>query len=172
MEIETKYRGLAAATAMLVAGLALAGCGDDDNDSGSDGDPGYGAPETEETDGAAEGVELALADTTLGQVIADADGMTLYLFTPDEGGESTCYDECAEAWPPLTGEGDASVAEGLDESLVGSVERDDGSMQVTYNSHPLYYWANDVAPGDVTGQGVNDVWYVLDAEGNAVTEMP
>ena len=167
MRTRSRLRGATAATALLAA-LAMAGCGDSDSDS-DPGGGGYGAPD-ETTTGATASVELTLADTDLGEVLADGEGMTLYLFTEDSGGTSTCYDDCAAAWPPLTVEDRAAVSGGLDEGLVGSIERDDGTTQVTYNGHPLYYWANDTAPGDVNGQGVNDVWYVVDAEGNAVTE--
>jgi hypothetical protein len=86
--------------------------------------------------------------------------MTLYLFTQDSEGESTCYDDCAEAWPPLTVEGSPTIPEGLPGEFT-TVERDDGSMQVAYNGMPLYYWQGDEQPGDTTGQGVNDVWFVV-----------
>ncbi|GAB3651386.1 COG4315 family predicted lipoprotein [Glycomyces tarimensis] len=166
MRTTSTRRGARAATVLLTASLALAGCGD--SDSGSDPGSGYGAPETDTE--APAGAALALSDTSLGPVLADADGMTLYLFTADEGGTPTCYDDCAAAWPPLLTDGEVAVGEDLDESLAGSVAREDGTMQVTYNSHPLYYWAADTEPGDVDGQGVNDLWYVVDAEGNAVIE--
>lgn len=95
-----------------------------------------------------------------GVILTDDEGMTLYLFTQDSEGESTCYDDCAEAWPPLTVEGSVSVPDGLP-GEVGTTERRDGSMQVTYNGMPLYYFANDQQPGDATGQGANDVWFVV-----------
>ncbi|GAB3232870.1 hypothetical protein GCM10027447_28920 [Glycomyces halotolerans] len=182
----TKHR-LHAATgsAALAAALALTACGGDDEDA----DPGsrYGAPETDtetptdaattedDAGGAGSTVdELGLAETDLGEVVVDGEEMTVYLFTEDAGGTPTCYEQCAENWPPLLAEddGEVEVGDGLDESLVGRVEREDGSMQVTYNEHPLYFWVDDAAPGDINGQGVNNVWYVLDAEGNAITEMP
>jgi predicted lipoprotein with Yx(FWY)xxD motif len=91
----------------------------------------------------------------------------LYLFTPDNQGEPTCYDTCADNWPAL--EGAALAGDGVDESLLGTTTRTDGSIQATYNGWPLYYFAGDPAAGDTNGQGLNDVWWVIDATGNAVS---
>ncbi len=113
-------------------------------------------------------VGLALrSDPSLGDHVVDGDGRTLYLFTPDDQGASTCVDGCAENWPPLLADGDVSVAEGLDASLVGTVDRPDGTSQVTYGGWPLYTFVRDAEPGATTGQGVNDVWFVVGADGTA-----
>jgi predicted lipoprotein with Yx(FWY)xxD motif len=98
-----------------------------------------------------------------GVILTNGEGMTLYRFTQDEDGESTCYDQCAEAWPPLTVEESMSIPDGLPGEFE-TTERRDGSMQVTYNEMPLYYFANDEEPGDTNGQGVNDVWFVVNPE--------
>lgn len=95
--------------------------------------------------------------------LVDGEGRSLYLFLPDEQGESTCYDQCAENWPPL--EGEVEPGEGVDPALVGSIARDDGTNQVTYNGWPLYYFAADFEPGETNGQGLNDVWFLVTAEG-------
>lgn len=115
---------------------------------------------------AVSGPSLTLASSDLGDILVDASGKTLYLFMPDAQGESTCYDQCEAAWPPLTGQ--VSAGDGVDASLLGTVPRTDGSIQVTYNGWPLYSFAADSAPGDTNGQGVNDVWFVVDAAGEAV----
>lgn len=115
---------------------------------------------------AAAGAEIKLADSSLGQIIVDAEGKTLYMFTPDEAGTPTCYDDCATAWPPLTGE--ATAGAGLDASKLTVVDRTDGSKQVKYGNWPLYYFANDAAAGDVNGQGLNDKWYVVGADGEPI----
>jgi predicted lipoprotein with Yx(FWY)xxD motif len=89
------------------------------------------------------------------------DGRTLYTFAPDQGGSvSTCYDECAEEWPPLTiAEGEQPApGEGVP-GLLGTTTRDDGSIQVTYDSWPLYYYHDDASPGDANGQGIEDIWF-------------
>ncbi len=109
---------------------------------------------------------LAAAESDLGTIIVDGDGNTLYLFTPDNQGDSVCYDQCAEAWPPLTGI--VTAGNGLDDTLFGTAPRTDGDDQVTYNGWPLYYFVQDTGPGDTNGQGVNNVWYVLDAAGNGI----
>ena len=88
------------------------------------------------------------------------------MFTPDEAGTPTCYDQCATAWPPLTGE--VTAGTGLDASKLTVVDRTDGSKQVKYGNWPLYYFANDVAAGDVNGQGLNDKWYVVGADGEPI----
>ena len=95
-----------------------------------------------------------------GVILTDAEGMTLYLFTQDKAGESVCYGDCAEAWPPLVVDGSPNIPDGLPGKF-DTTERRDGSMQVTYGGMPLYYFVSDTAPGDATGQGVNDVWFVV-----------
>jgi predicted lipoprotein with Yx(FWY)xxD motif len=124
-----------------------------------------GGSSTEPADDAA-GAGIALATSDLGEIIVDEAGTTLYLFVPDAQGESTCYDECEATWPILP-EVD-SVGAGLDESLLDTTTRSNGDVQATYNGWPLYYFAGDAAPGDVNGQGINDVWWVVDATGAAV----
>ncbi len=129
--------------------------------------PATTAGETTTTAAAAAGEELALATTDLGDIITDSEGRTLYLFMPDEQGDPTCYDTCAENWPALTAEVSAGV--GLDAALMGTATRTDGGVQVTYNGWPLYYFAGDSAPGDINGQGVNEIWWVVGADGEAIT---
>ncbi len=127
----------------------------------------YAVPDTAPADDAAAGnAALAVADTELGEILVDADGMTLYVFLPDAQGASTCYDDCAANWPPFVGE--PTAAEGIDEALLGTTERDDGEIQVTYNGWPLYYFAADSAPGDLNGQGVGENWFVVDPSGEVV----
>ena len=101
-----------------------------------------------------------------GTILADRSGRTLYLFDPDDPGVSNCNGTCALNWPPfLTGRDPVDIG-GVDTGLLGTTERADGYTQVTYNGFPLYYWWNDVVPGDTNGQAVGDVWWVLDANGN------
>jgi predicted lipoprotein with Yx(FWY)xxD motif len=111
---------------------------------------------------------VMVADSDLGEILVDGEGRTLYLFTPDEAGEPTCYDACAEAWPPLLAEGEITVGEGLDDSDYSTATRTDGGEQVKVGTWPLYYFANDAAPGDTNGQGLNNVWYVVSPEGEAI----
>ena len=117
------------------------------------------------TEGAAT-VTVATSDE-YGEYLTDADGVTLYLFTNDEGGESVCYDGCAQTWPPLTVEGTPTGGEGVSAEL-GTTERRDGSVQVTAGDWPLYYYAADESPGDTNGQGVGGVWYLVSPDGSAI----
>jgi predicted lipoprotein with Yx(FWY)xxD motif len=174
-----------------MAMIVLAGCGGGDvggTDAG--GDTGT-ATESEDTatpseDATADEEEPAsgsdtagredaavqLGETSLGDVLVDAEGLTLYMFDKDTEGISTCYEDCAVAWPPLLVEGEPAVGEGLDESLVTTVPRDDGTMQVKYGDWPLYYWKDDKAPGDVLGQAVGEVWWVVGADGQPIRTAP
>jgi predicted lipoprotein with Yx(FWY)xxD motif len=123
-----------------------------------------------EAPAAAGGTAVALGeDDALGSILVDDKGMTLYLFTKDSPNTTVCYEKCAVAWPPLLTTGDPVAGEGVDASLLGTTNRTDGTVQVTYNGWPLYYYEKDKAPGDVTGQDVGGVWYVVSAEGNQVT---
>ena len=102
----------------------------------------------------------------LGPILVDADGLTLYLFTRDEPGVSNCSGGCADRWPPL-GAGDAlAAADGVDEALLGVIQRSDGSSQVSYNGWPLYYFVSDLAPDDVTGHEVGGVWFAVTPAGD------
>ena len=101
---------------------------------------------------------VAVGDSSLGQILVDAKGMSLYMFDKDEPDKSNCYEGCAVKWPPLlVNAGEQPVAgEGVTAKL-GVTERTDGTYQVTANGWPLYYWFKDVNPGDVLGQAVGDV---------------
>ncbi|HEX6257820.1 MAG TPA: hypothetical protein VFZ70_18575, partial [Euzebyales bacterium] len=114
------------------------------------------------------GGAIEVTDSDLGEILVDGEGMTLYVFDNDTDGNSTCYDDCEANWPAFTG--DVSAGDGVDDGLLGSSERDDGTMQVTYDGQPLYYFAGDQAPGDLNGQAVGDIWWVVDPDGQKITE--
>ena len=92
------------------------------------------------------------------------------MFLQDTGDTSTCTGDCAATWPALVAKGEvkAGGGGGVDESLLGTSARDDGTMQVTYNGHPLYYFSGDQAPGDTNGQGIGDIWFVVSPAGDAI----
>lgn len=116
------------------------------------------------------GPVVTLGSTDLGQILIDGRGRTLYLYTPDGKNKSACYGECATLWPPLmTTTGKARAAHGVKQSLLGVAKRKDGKSQVTYAGHPLYFFAQDNDPGDVNGQGLQNIWYALSATGAKVT---
>jgi predicted lipoprotein with Yx(FWY)xxD motif len=132
--------------------------------------PASEAPASEAPSGGKTITELKVADSSLGQIITDGAGMTLYGFTPDEAGTPTCYDDCATAWPPGLADDPTSVTvgAGLDASKLTTVDRTDGGKQLKYGTWTLYYFANDAAAGDVKGQGLNDVWYVIAPSGDLI----
>ncbi len=142
----------------FVAAVAVAACGGGASPSPAPtADPGTPAP----TD-AAGGVTLGIAtDATAGEYLTGRDGLALYIFTNDDGSTSTCYAECATAWPPLLQADAAPVTAGEGVSgALGSTDRTDGTVQVTYGGAPLYYFQGDAAPGDTTGEGLNGVWFL------------
>jgi predicted lipoprotein with Yx(FWY)xxD motif len=109
---------------------------------------------------------------TLGTFLTDGTGRTLYLWTADNSGPSTCYDSCATAWPPLLTNGAPTASSGVDASKLGTTSRKDGTKQVTYNGNPLYYFIQDKAAGDTAGQGSNGFgakWWVVSSDGSAIT---
>jgi predicted lipoprotein with Yx(FWY)xxD motif len=119
---------------------------------------------------AAEGYEVELGDSDkYGQFLTGEDGKTLYLFTPDTTSASNCTDKCAASWPPFTLDAGETVKGG--DGVTGTfatIARADGTSQVTYAGHPLYYFGGDKATGDTNGEGLNDKWYLVGADGNAI----
>lgn len=122
------------------------------------------AEEATTTAAMAEGVHTA--DTDLGAILVDAEGFTLYVFTNDTEGTSNCNEGCIENWPAVPG--DTAIGGDLDASLFSTVTRADGTEQLAVNGLPLYLFASDAAPGDVNGQGVGGVWFVVGADGNMI----
>ena len=107
-----------------------------------------------------------------GAYLVDGQGKSLYLFVPDTNGTSTCYGPCAVAWPPLAVPDKRTAGSGVNAAMLTTVNRNDGSKQVVYNKHPLYYWADDLKPGDTTGQGLNNLgglWWLVNPNGTAIT---
>jgi predicted lipoprotein with Yx(FWY)xxD motif len=122
---------------------------------------------------AAQGVELQASDQPYGDHLTDAKGMSVYLFEGDGKLESSCYDACAKAWPPLLANGEATAGKGVDKSMLGMLKRKDGSTQAAYNGHPLYHFVKDKQPGDAKGQGIKGFgaeWYLISPEGKTVEE--
>jgi predicted lipoprotein with Yx(FWY)xxD motif len=108
---------------------------------------------------AAFGTVMLSNDPKLGDLLVDAKGMTLYVYSKDTAGISNCTGGCLASWPALVATADMMAGAGVPGKL-GEITRADGTKQVTYNDMPLYYFAGDKAPGDTTGQGVGGVWLV------------
>ena len=118
---------------------------------------------------AAAGAEMKVASSSAGQIVVDSKGMSLYFFTKDvkDSGTSACTGACLTAWPVFTTTSDKPAVEGVT-GTVGTIATPDGKKQVTLNGMPLYYYAKDKAPGDVTGQGVQSVWYLVSPSGEMI----
>jgi predicted lipoprotein with Yx(FWY)xxD motif len=114
---------------------------------------------------------VKLRQTSLGQILADSHGKTLYLFAHDKGRTSRCYGACAAYWPPLITKGKPTAGRGVRKSLLGTTRRRDGRRQVTYHGHPLYRFSGDTGAGQTTGEGLTDFggeWDAVSAAGLAV----
>lgn len=96
--------------------------------------------------------------TSVGDVLTNAEGMTLYSFDKDSNGMSACTGQCAVNWPPFMA---GTHAKAMDEWTL--IKREDGSMQWAYDGKPLYLFIGDKAPGDVNGDGLKGVWHVVPA---------
>jgi predicted lipoprotein with Yx(FWY)xxD motif len=130
---------------------------------------GAAAPKPRPT--AATSILLSTHASTLGTVLAGTGGRSVYLFEADHGSTSACSDACAAYWPPVTSAGAATASGRAESALLGTIHRGDGTVQVTYAGHPLYYFSGDKAAGDVTGEGLQDFgagWYVLSPTGHKV----
>ena len=129
-------------------------------------------PATRSSDGADPSTGAAtvgISDTyAYGQLLADAEGMSLYVFMDDDG-ESACVDACADAWPPLLADGDPVAGTHVRDELLGTTGRPDGAQQVTYDGRPLYRFSGDSATGDVLGFGNGEAWYPIAADGTVIT---
>jgi len=123
--------------------------------------PISGSPFTQPATAPAAFTVMIKNDAKLGDYLTDSKGMTLYLYTQDTPGVSTCTAGCLKYWPALVANGDLTAGPGVAGKLDVITRTDDGSKQVTYNGYPLYYWKKDVNPGDTTGQGVGGIWFVV-----------
>jgi predicted lipoprotein with Yx(FWY)xxD motif len=115
---------------------------------------------------------VSATSTMLGTILVDGSGRTLYLFAKDQPNQSACAGACAAAWPVDQTSGTPKAGSGVKASLLGTITRSDGSTQVTYNKHPLYYFARDSGAGQQNGQGVDAFgakWFVVTPAGGAAT---
>jgi predicted lipoprotein with Yx(FWY)xxD motif len=158
-------RSLALLLAPAAVAVVVAGCGGGGSSSGAAAHGSAGGGST------SAGATVAIRRTSLGKVLVDAQGRTLYLFEKDRSPASTCYGACASIWPPLTTGGKAVAATGVTAAKLGSSKRSDGKAEVTYAGHPLYTYAGDSTPGQVGGEGLDQFgakWYVLAPNGHKI----
>lgn len=153
---------LAAATALTLA----AACGGDDPAPAA-------APATDPAAAGApagDAVAARSGDSALGEILVGQDGLTLYGFTNDTDGTSTCTGTCADAWPPVLVGPDWTVGPGLDTGVFSTIRRDDGTEQLVAGKWPLYYYSGDSAPGDLKGQGAGEVWYAVGLDATLIED--
>jgi predicted lipoprotein with Yx(FWY)xxD motif len=167
-------RPLVALAVLAAAAVLAAGCGSDNNSgSGSGGGGIYGGGGPTSTSGGASSVATVSAtSTSLGMLLVDGSGRTLYLFEKDQPNQSACADACAAAWPVDQTSGTPKAGSGVTASMLGTIKRSDNTTQVTYNRHPLYYYSGDSGTGQHNGQGVDAFgakWYVVTPAGGAVS---
>jgi predicted lipoprotein with Yx(FWY)xxD motif len=154
---------LAGAAALSLVALAVAACGGSSKSSG--------AP-TLPTAANGQKATLGVANASLGSILVNTQGRTLYLFKRDSGTTSACTGACAVNWPPLRAHGRPVAGSGANSAIVATSTRSDGAPQVTYNGHPLYLFAGDKKPGDTNGEGLNAFgggWFALSPSGNEVS---
>jgi predicted lipoprotein with Yx(FWY)xxD motif len=167
-------------TIVLIALLFVAGCGSDDET------PASGEPQTEtamqkkEAEdsamkkdaedaamGKGDGTKVTVAGSEFGTMLFGPKKQAIYIFEKDPKGQTVCYGECAKAWPPVLTNGKPAAGNGADVKLLGTVERRDGKLQVTYAGKPLYYYAHE-GPGEVRCHNVNlngGYWWVIGPDG-------
>ncbi len=170
-----RHRMLLALPVAGAAAVVLAACGTSGNSSGGSSGGAYGSAASSPAAGApaAGAAALTLRHTSLGTILTDGQGLTLYAFEADMGTKSACSGACAAAWPPATtSAAHFTVTGGTAKSLVGEIARADGQRQLTYAGHPLYRFSGDGTPGSTNGQGSEAFgapWDVLTATGTEVT---
>lgn len=158
--------GILGACGLAVLAAVAAGCG-----GGAATAASTAPPKT--TGGQA--ATVGISNTGIGQILVNSQGRTLYLFKADQGTKSACTGACAGAWPPLVVKGKPTLGPGVNASLVGTATRPEGTTQLTYNSHPLYLFAEDHKAGETNGQGVSAfgaAWFALNSAGNQVSAQP
>jgi predicted lipoprotein with Yx(FWY)xxD motif len=177
--------------AAIVASLAFVACGEDDEEMSAAEAPAAAASADEPSaetgaeeaagmkdeskqgrgdGGGKPGTTITTGDSQYGEILFDDSDQAIYLFDKESSATSECYGACAEAWPPVLTEGDPRAGGGTDSKLLGTTERDDGSTQVTYDGHPLYFYAHE-GPGEVLCHNVDEfggLWLVLEPSGEAV----
>jgi predicted lipoprotein with Yx(FWY)xxD motif len=160
------------APVLIAAVLVASGCGEDDPPTTA------GSPTPEPTPREAEptrepeqrerrGTRVTVGGSQFGEMLFDSRRQAIYIFENDRKGRTVCYGECAEAWPPVTTDGRPVAGKGVDAGLLGTIERRDGTRQVTYAGRPLYYYAHE-GPGEVLCHNVDlngGLWWVVGPDG-------
>jgi predicted lipoprotein with Yx(FWY)xxD motif len=162
------------APVLAATAIGLAACGSSaaNTSSTTPASPAAAGGTTSTTPASASGSTIKTAHTSLGTILVNSQGFALYMFGPDTATSSKCTGSCATYWPPVKGPVTAVPGSNLRPKLLGTIKRADGTIQATYDGHPLYTYAADKSPGQATGQGLNlsgGKWYVLAPSGKIIT---
>jgi predicted lipoprotein with Yx(FWY)xxD motif len=155
--------------AAIAASLVLMACGGDGGSTPDDSasDTATTTTPTSDSPEPKTGTEIVVSNSDFGPMLFDDRDQAIYLFDVEKTDEPQCYDECAKAWPPVLTDGDPVAGAKVKASLLGTTERSDGTVQLTYGGHPLYYYAHE-APGEVKCHNVflnGGNWYVVKPNG-------
>lgn len=165
---------IAAAGALLAVALLVAACGGSSSKTTNNNTTGAAAASTGggSSGGSTRAVSISTASGSVGAHLVGASGRAIYLWEADHGNKSTCSGACAQAWPPVTSKAAAKAAGAAKPADLGTTTRKDGTKQVTYKGHPLYYFFQDTAAGQTNGQGSNAFgakWWLVTPAGTAIT---
>jgi predicted lipoprotein with Yx(FWY)xxD motif len=161
---------------LLAAAVLVAACGSSTKAGGGNGttsaasSPGGSSSTT--SAGAGTGVTIETHSGPMGTFLTDSSGKALYMFASDTSTKSSCSAACLTYWPPLTTTGAATATGGATSSMLGTISGSNGTKQVTYSGHPLYYFKLDTAAGDTKGQGSDNFgakWWLLAPSGQPIT---
>ena len=154
-----------AASVLGLAGLTACGGNDSGYGSGSGSAPAASA--------APAATKLTVAEVgDFGKIVVDGKGRTVYVFDKDTSGTSNCSGDCLAKWPAVAAGAGTPQLDGIDASLVSTVNRSDGTKQLAIKGMPLYLFASDSQPGEAKGQAVGGVWWVVGADGQKITTKP
>ncbi|MFY9668309.1 MAG: hypothetical protein WAK44_10230 [Trebonia sp.] len=160
------------AAPLAVALLAAAACSSSSSSSGSSSTSNSTSPSAAAPAGSASSTVITTKTSSGGSFLTNSAGRAIYLFMADSSGKSACSGACAAAWPPVVATGQPTASGGAQSSDLSTITRSDGTKQVTYDGHPLYYFEGDTGPGTDKGQGLNGfgaLWYLVAPSGSSIT---
>ena len=160
------------AAPLAVALLAAAACSSSGSSSGSASSSTSPSAAASAASGSASSTVITTKTSSGGSFLTNSAGRAIYLFMADSTGKSACSGACAAAWPPVIAAGQPTAAGGAQTSDLGTITRSDGTKQVTYDGHPLYYFEGDTGPGTDKGQGIDGfgaLWYLVAPSGSSIT---
>jgi predicted lipoprotein with Yx(FWY)xxD motif len=163
-----KTRSILGVGVLFAVSAMVTACGGSNKGTDNTGSPVVTSGVTSAAAAAAAPTGIKISDSSLGPILTDEDGRTLYAFLNDKNGTSSCTGDCVATWPALITKSPAAAGDGAQASLLSQTTRAEGTSQTTYNKWPLYYYAGDAAPGSVDGEGLGGVWFALGADGKLV----